>query len=368
MTDRQGVIIKGVGGAYTVLCEKIAYTCTARGIFRNKNIVPLVGDKVEIEITDHEKKFATLHTIKPRENELRRPPAANIEQIIITMATAQPDFNAGLLDRFLLLAEHENIPVIICVNKIDLATAAARGAAAVPLPISNAAHDKLTDVTMGGFSAYEERGAVPLPISNAAHGKLTDVTMSGFSAYEERGAAAVPLPISNAAHGKLTDVTMSGFSAYEEAGYPLVYASAQTKNGLDELRALMSGKINLFAGPSGVGKSSLISALTGIQLETGEISQKLKRGKHTTRHTELIPLGENSEDGYCFDTPGFTSLDIEHIKKNELASLFREFRPFLFECKFNNCLHIRENDCAVKAQVGNAISAARYESYVKLAN
>ncbi|MCL2457045.1 MAG: ribosome small subunit-dependent GTPase A, partial [Defluviitaleaceae bacterium] len=122
-------------------------------------------------------------------------------------------------------------------------------------------------------------------------------------------------------------------------------------------------------------KSSLISALTGIALETGEISQKLKRGKHTTRHTELIPLGgalenlcENSDNGWCFDTPGFTSLDIEHIKKNELASLFREFRPFLFECKFNNCLHVRENDCAVKAQVGKTISRARYESYVKLMN
>jgi ribosome biogenesis GTPase len=128
----------------------------------------------------------------------------------------------------------------------------------------------------------------------------------------------------------------------------------------------MAGKINLFAGPSGVGKSSIISALTGIELETGEISHKLKRGKHTTRHTELIPLSDAT--GYCFDTPGFSSLEIEHIQKNELAPLFKEFHPFLYECRFNNCLHIRETDCAVKAQVGKAISTARYESYVKLVN
>jgi len=129
----------------------------------------------------------------------------------------------------------------------------------------------------------------------------------------------------------------------------------------------MAGKVNLFAGPSGVGKSSLINALLpGIEVETGELSAKLGRGKHTTRHTEIFPLGENPQDGYCFDTPGFTSLDISHIQKNELAHLFREFRPFANECKFKNCLHIRENDCAVKEQVGKAIHPARYENYVKL--
>jgi len=278
-----GIIIKGIGGAYTVMAENsLHYTCTARGVFRNRNTTPLVGDKVEISISDNEKRIGIIQTIKPRENELRRPPAANIGQVIITVATTQPNFNAGLLDRFLLLVEHENIPILICVNKID----------------------------------------------------LSDIN----------------------------------FEAYEKAGYPLVYVGALNGEGLNELRAKMAGKVNLFAGPSGVGKSSIINALLPeVNLETGDLSVKLGRGKHTTRHTEIFPLGETPEHGYCFDTPGFTSLDISHIQKNELATLFKEFIPFLTECKFNNCLHIREAHCAVKEQIGEAIHPARYESYVKLA-
>lgn len=299
--------MKGVGGAYTVMVEEALFTCTARGVFRNRNTTPLVGDKVEITITDHEKKIGTIHTINPRENELRRPPAANIGQVIITIATTQPQFNAGLLDRFLLLVGYEKIPVLICVNKVDLATAAA----AKPL-----------------FT--EDMQSKP-------HARLEAVN------------------------------TLEAFAVYEKAGYPLVYAGALEGTGLDQLRREMAGKVNLFAGPSGVGKSSLINALSlGLNLETGDLSAKLGRGKHTTRHTEIFPLGDTPEDGYCFDTSGFTSLDITHIPKNELAPLFREFLPFISGCKFNNCLHDREAHCAVKEQIGGAVHPARYESYVKL--
>jgi ribosome biogenesis GTPase len=277
-----GIITKGVGGAYTVSAENAIYTCTARGVFRNKKTTPLVGDYVEISVACHEKKIASIQKILPRKNELRRPPAANIGQVIITVATTQPSFNAGLLDRFLILVGYEGIPVLICVNKIDL-----------------------------GGEAFLE--------------------------------------------------------IYKDAGYDVIYASAEEKTGLDELREKMAGKVNLFAGPSGVGKSSLINALLGSRLQTGDLSAKLGRGKHTTRHTEIFPLGETADAGFCFDTPGFTSLDIAHIKKNELASLFMEFNPFLHECKFKNCLHIREEHCAVKEQIGKKINAIRYESYVKLA-
>jgi ribosome biogenesis GTPase len=209
---------------------------------------------------------------------------ANISQAIITVATTHPPFNAGLLDRFLLMVEHERIPVVICVNKVDLSPT---------------------------------------------------------------------LP--------------ENFNIYKDAGYKIVYVGAISGVGIEDLRREMAGKVNLFAGPSGVGKSSLINAISpGSKLETGELSAKLGRGKHTTRHTEIFPLGENPEDGYCFDTPGFTSLDISHIQKSELASLFREFRPFANDCKFKNCLHIHEKDCAVKEQLGKAIHPTRYESYIKL--
>ncbi|MCL2840992.1 MAG: ribosome small subunit-dependent GTPase A [Defluviitaleaceae bacterium] len=280
--ERDGLIIKGVGGAYTVQSEKGIYICTARGVFRKRETTPLVGDKVVITVTDETKKIATLHTIKPRENELRRPPAANIEQVVITVATAQPAFHSGLLDRFLLLVENEDIPLIICVNKVDL-------------------------------------------------------------------------------------LDNKGFEPYIAAGYTLVYTCALTGQGLDNLRGEMAGKLNLLAGPSGVGKSSIINALAPhLKLETGVLSTKLDRGKHTTRHTEIFPLGDSPEDGYCFDTSGFTSLDITHIQKNELAPLFREFRPFIQDCKFKNCLHHHETNCAVKENVGQSIHPARYEGYLKL--
>jgi len=305
MMDRDGLITKGVGGSYTVQTDDGSYTCSARGVFRNRSTTPLVGDNVVISVTDEDKKIATLHTIKPLENQLRRPPAANIGQVVITVATAQPAFHAGLLDLFLLLGEHEDIPIIICVNKSDLGKESSRG-------------------------------------------------------------------------------KDDGFTPYIQAGYPLVYTCATTGQGLDDLRAKMAGKINLLAGPSGVGKSSIINALApGLNLETGSLSAKLDRGKHTTRHTEIFPLGDipnmsipptsphdknatPTHPGYCFDTSGFTSLDIAHIQKNGLAPLFREFRPFIDQCRFSNCLHHRETDCAVKAQVGITIHQARYDSYVKL--
>jgi len=299
--NKAGLITKGVGGEYTVVCEDGIYICTALGVFRNRNITPFVGDHVVI---DSNKK--AIIKIEPRMNLLRRPPVANIDQVIVTMAAAKPAFHGGLLDRFLVLAAYENVSAVICINKYEL------------------------------FQGPD------------------------FC------------------------------QPYAQAGYPVVKVSAETGLGLDELRGLMEGKLNVFAGPSGVGKSSLInSIIPNANMETGDISQRLGRGKHTTRHAEILPLENTNHShrhdsdikasnikpphetgshthskGYCVDTPGFSSLEVDDIPIEAFSGCFLEFEPFLGLCKFSNCLHDTERDCAVKEQVGAAIHPSRYESYL----
>lgn len=270
--NKAGLIIKGVGGEYTVVCDDGVYICTALGVFRNRQITPFVGDHVEI---DSNKK--AIIKIKPRVNILRRPPVANIDQVIVTMAAAQPAFHPGLLDRFLVIAAYENVNAVICINKYDLF-------------------------------------------------KGQDFTLP-----------------------------------YIQAGYTVAKVSKETGMGLDNLRSIMEGKLNVFAGPSGVGKSSLINTMIpGAKMETGDISTRLGRGKHTTRHAEILNMGT----GYCVDTPGFSSLEADDIPVEAIGGCFLEFEPFLGQCKFSNCLHDTERDCAVKEQVGVAIHPARYSSYL----
>ena len=252
--------------------------CSARGIFRKQDVTPLVGDEVII-------RDSVIHVIKPRKNELRRPALANVDQVIITQAAAQPTFLAGLLDLNLLLAEHAQVTPIICINKYDL----------------------------------HRNGPEP-------------------------------------------------WLLYEAAGYPILRVSADENTGLDELRALMYGKISVFAGPSGVGKSSLFNRIIPCaQMETGAISTKGGRGKHTTRHAEILPLGKSPNDGYLADTPGFSRLDTGDILPHQMAALFPEFRPYLGLCRFTDCLHIKEVGCAVKNAVGDTIHPSRHESYTKMA-
>jgi len=269
---KAGLITKGVGGEYTVSCDDGIYICTARGVFRNRQITPFVGDHVLI---DTNKK--SIDSIKPRKNVLRRPPVANIDQVIVTMAAREPSFHAGLLDRFLVIAAYEGIDAVICINKYDL--------------------HKGPDI----------------------------------------------------------------YAPYAKAGYPLVKVSAATGLGIDELRELMDGKLNVFAGPSGVGKSSLINILVPeAKMETGDISARLGRGKHTTRHAEILTLGT----GHCVDTPGFSSLEVEGIPSAALGECFPEFEAYIGQCKFSDCLHDKELECAVKEQVGKTIHSPRYESYI----
>lgn len=152
---------------------------------------------------------------------------------------------------------------------------------------------------------------------------------------------------------------------YVQAGYKLLMVSAQEGQGIQELKNLLTGRVTVFAGPSGVGKSSLLNAVdSNLELATGKISDKIKRGKHTTRAACLLPLPEG---GTVVDTPGFSAAELENIDKAQLAYYFPEFRPYIEKCYYNTCTHSHEPDCAVKEAVeAGAICQVRYEAYLNI--
>ena len=153
--------------------------------------------------------------------------------------------------------------------------------------------------------------------------------------------------------------------AYETCGYHVLFISALENEGLEQVKGILAGKTTTVAGPSGVGKSSLINQLApAANMATGEISAKIERGRHTTRHSEIIALGEET---YIVDTPGFTSLDISEITKEELGQYYPEFVQYEPYCKFSGCAHITEPSCGIKDAVEEGkISKVRYENYKEL--
>lgn len=154
---------------------------------------------------------------------------------------------------------------------------------------------------------------------------------------------------------------------YKNSGYQILFTSALEEKGMEELGEILKDKTTAVAGPSGVGKSSLINVLQpNIEMETGEISAKIGRGKHTTRHSQLIHIEENT---YIMDTPGFSSLLIEEFEKEDLKHYFPEFAEYEGKCKFQGCSHIHEPECKVqKAVEEGKISQIRYDNYIEFYN
>ena len=151
---------------------------------------------------------------------------------------------------------------------------------------------------------------------------------------------------------------------YKNAGFRVLRVCAEKNEGIEDLKKMITGKVSAFAGLSGVGKSSILSIILGDALETGAVSEKILRGRHTTRHVELFELDGG---GFVFDTPGFSSLEVYGIKASELQEYFPETEKYRNNCRFRGCMHINEPDCAVKAAVNDGIiSTSRYESYKML--
>jgi ribosome biogenesis GTPase len=280
----EGIITKGVGGNYYVDIGSKIIECRARGLFRLKNIKPLVGDKVLIRITEEDEDMGYIEEIKERTSEIKRPPVANAQQLVIIFSVKNPEPSFILLDKLLIAAKSNNLNPVICINKSDLAN-------------------------------EEEKENI--------------------------------------------------LNIFKNTGYKIIFTSKYDEDSLQNLKDILKDRLNVFSGPSGVGKSSLMNAIEpGFYLETGEISDKLKRGRHTTRHAEIFKL---SFGGYAVDTPGFSSFELEGIDEYSLKSYYPEIVKYDDGCKFLDCLHYKEPGCVIKeAFNSDLISRVRYNNYIKL--
>ncbi len=277
-----GRIIKAVAGFYYVdVSGEGIFQCRAKGAFRRKGNSPLVGDIVDISLTQTQDVEGNVEEIHPRRSVLHRPTVANVDQALVVFALKDPDPSRILLDRILISLAKEELPAIICFNKSDIT-------------------------------------------EDDAERELTQI--------------------------------------YESCGYRVIVTSALKGEGVDTVCDALKGKLTTVCGPSGAGKSSLINCLQAhVVMETGAVSEKIGRGKQTTRHIQLVAVDENS---YIIDTPGFGTIEPPDMKARELENFFPEMAEAIGGCRFRGCAHMDEPDCEVKRLVGEEkIAESRYKSY-----
>lgn len=329
-----GVVLNGAHGIYDVHTEAGVLRCTLRGKLKkafaqaqsaksvsktrprydkmlalpkseriehrdsSANALPVrlsVGDYVKLHRLDS--KTGLIDEILPRQSALTRKDAgstekrpieqtmlANLDQVALVFATAQPEPHFGMLDRYLAICESASIRPLVVLNKVDLP-----------------------------HEAYVDEAA----------------------------------------------------DLYTKLGYLVIWTSYKTGQGIDELRRLLRDHTTLFTGPSGVGKSSLVNAIEpGMAIKTGLVSEVTGKGKHTTTGSQLYPL---SGGGWLADSAGIRALATYNIEPEELADCFVEFRPYLGECLYSDCLHVEEDGCAIKqALEDGVIDERRYRSYVRI--
>ncbi len=279
-------MIKFYNSFFFVEIEDELLPCKLRGLMkRDKRTGSAIYPGDFVEVSKLNDGTGIIEKVEPRQNFLKRPTVANVDQVILTFAATSPDLNRLLLNRFIILAEWSGIEkILICINKIDL-----------------------------------------------------------------------------------IDDAENFLNEYKNL-YEIIKVSAVEGTNIEKLKETISNKVTVFTGASGVGKSSILNAVDkNFNLKIGDVSEKIKRGKHTTRVSELIKFA----DGFLIDTPGFSNVDLTEIGLDEknLANCFKEFAEYVGDCKFSGCSHSHEPNCAIKSAVENKkILSERYESYLSMLN